>query len=273
MLDSLDLKLTLEKETYNREIEALMQQLRSLQKDCWDHKLPVIIVLEGWAAAGKGKLLQKTIGYMDPRGFKVHPILSATEEEQKYPFLWRFWHKLPPKGSFGIFYHSWYTHLLEDRLFDLETDGSIPLLIRDINAFERQLGDDAVAIAKFWIHLSKKELKERLKKYESDELESWRVRPEDWQQAKEYDRYAGFAEEMLTYTSTGHAPWTLVEGDCQRWARIKVLSQVVATITQALDRLRLPKTDIPSLPPPNGTATHRTRFFGQNRFRVTSTQR
>ena len=123
------------------------------------------------------------------------------------------------------------------------------MLIRDINAFERQLGDNAVAIAKFWIHLSKKELKKRLKKYESDELESWRVRPEDWQQAKEYDRYAGFAEEMLTYTSTGHAPWTLVEGDCQRWARIKVLSQVVATITQALDRLRLPKTDIPSLPP------------------------
>jgi polyphosphate kinase 2 (PPK2 family) len=249
MLDTLDLKLTLDKETYSTQIEALMQQLRSLQKDCWDSKLPVIIVLEGWAAAGKGRLLQKTIGYMDPRGFMVHPILAATEEERKYPFLWRFWHKLPPKGSIGIFYHSWYTHLLEDRLFERETDGSIPLLMRDINAFERQLVDDGVAMAKFWIHLSRKELKKRLKKYESDELESWRVRPEDWQQAKEYNQYAAFAEEMLTYTSTGHAPWTLVEGDCQRWARVKVLSQVVAIITQALDRLKLPKTNIPALPP------------------------
>ncbi|MEL4893956.1 polyphosphate:AMP phosphotransferase [Crocosphaera sp. Alani8] len=249
MLDSLDLQLTLDKATYNTEIEALMRQLRSRQKDCWDHKLPVIIVLEGWAAAGKGKLLQKTVGYMDPRGFNVHPILEATAEEKKYPFLWRFWQKLPPKGSLGIFYHSWYTHVLEDRLSGVESDERIPLLMGDINAFERQIVDDGVAIGKFWLHLSQKELKKRLKKYASDELESWRVRPEDWQQLEEYDRYATFAEEMLTYTSTGHAPWTLVEADCQRWARVKVLSQMVATITQALDRLKLPKTAIPSLPP------------------------
>ncbi len=263
MLDTLDLTLTLDKETYKTEIEALMRQLRSLQKDCWHHKLPVVIVLEGWAAAGKGKLLQKTIGYMDPRGFNVHPILAATEQEKKYPFLWRFWHTLPPKGSIGIFYHSWYTHVLEDRLFERETDGSIPLLMRDINAFERQLVDDGVAMAKFWIHLSQKELKKRLKKYESDELESWRVRPEDWQQSKQYDRYATFAEEMLTYTSTGHAPWTLVEGDCKRWARVKVLSQIVAVITQALDRLRLPKTDIPSLPPQTELQPTEPDFLGK----------
>ncbi len=249
MLDTLDLKLTLNKETYQTESEALMRQLRSLQKSCWEQKLPVIIVLEGWAAAGKGTLLQKTIGYMDPRGFEVHPILAATPDEKKYPFLWRFWHKLPAKGSIGIFYHSWYTHVLEDRLFERVKEGQIPLLMRDINAFERQLVDSGLAIAKFWIHLSRREMKKRLKKYASDELESWRVRPEDWQQAKRYDEYAALAEEMLTYTSTGHAPWTLVEGDCQRWARIKVLSQVVGTITEALDRLKFPVSDIPSLPP------------------------
>jgi polyphosphate kinase 2 (PPK2 family) len=128
MLDTLDLKLTLDKETYHTQIEALMQQLRSLQKDCWDNKLPVIIVLEGWAAAGKGKLLQKTISYMDPRGFTVHPILAATEYEAKYPFLWRFWHKLPPKGNIGFFYHSWYTHVLEDRLLERVKDERVFLV-------------------------------------------------------------------------------------------------------------------------------------------------
>jgi polyphosphate:AMP phosphotransferase len=121
--------------------------------------------------------------------------------------------------------------------------------MRDINAFERQLVDDGVAIAKFWIHLGRKELKNRLKKYASDELDSWRVRPEDWQQAKHYDKYSTLAEEMLTYTSTGAAPWTLVEGNCQRWARVKVLSQLVATITQALDRLQIPQVEIPRLQP------------------------
>jgi polyphosphate kinase 2 (PPK2 family) len=86
-------------------------------------------------------------------------------------------------------------------------------------------------------HLSKKELKRRLKKLEDDTLQAWRVRPEDWKQAKKYEEYTTLAEEMVAQTGTGRAPWTLVEGDCQRWARVKVLTQMAATITEALERL------------------------------------
>ncbi|MGK7873488.1 MAG: polyphosphate:AMP phosphotransferase [Xenococcaceae cyanobacterium] len=249
MLDTLDLALSLDKATYHSQIEDLMRELRSLQKACWDKKLPVIVVLEGWAAAGKGALVKNMVNYMDPRGFAVHPILSPSSQEQRYPFLWRFWHKLPSKGSLAFFYHSWYTHVLEDRLFERLPNSQMPVIMRDINAFERQLVDDGVAIAKFWIHLSRKELKRRIKKYADDKLDSWRIRPEDWQQAKRYDEYSALAEEMLTYTSTGAAPWTLVEGDCQRWARVKVLSQLVATIKEALDRLEIHLPDTPALPP------------------------
>ena len=249
MLDTLDLTLSLDRESYRSQIEALMRQLRSLEQACWEKKLPVIVVLEGWAAAGKGTLLKKMVNYIDPRGFAVHPVFSASPDERQYPFLWRFWQKLPPKGSLGIFYHSWYTHVLEDRLLDKLPSGEVLFAMQDISAFERQLAEDGVAIAKFWLHLSRKELKKRLKKYEADELESWRVRPEDWEQAKQYDQYATLAEEMLASTSTGFCPWTLVEGDCQRWARVKVLSQLVALITQALDRLNLPASPIPPLPP------------------------
>ncbi|MFB2880809.1 polyphosphate:AMP phosphotransferase [Floridanema aerugineum] len=248
MLDTLDLDRALDKNTYRTQIEALMRQLRSLQKACWDKKQPMVVVLEGWAAAGKGGLVKKMVGYMDPRGFTVHPTWPPTPEEQKYPFLWRFWKQLPARGSIGIFYHSWYIHVLEDRLFERVEAAQVPMVMQSINAFERQLVDDGVAIAKFWIHLSQKELKKRLKKYASNSLESWRVRPEDWQQEKNYDQYVALAEEMLIHTSTGSAPWTLVEGDCQRWARVKVLTQFVATITEALDRQHshLPP---PSLPP------------------------
>ncbi|MCU0533112.1 MAG: polyphosphate:AMP phosphotransferase [Hydrococcus sp. Prado102] len=249
MLNALDLNLSLDKDTYQSQIEQLMRQLRSLQKACWDKKLPVIIVLEGWAAAGKGALVKKTINYMDPRGFAVHPIFSPTSEELDYPFLWRFWQKLPPKGSLAFFYHSWYTHVLEDRLFERVSEAQVPFLMQDINAFERQLVDNGAAIAKFWIHLGRKELKHRLKKYAADELDSWRVRREDWQQEKRYQEYSTLAEAMLAYTSTGAAPWTLVEGNCERWARVKVLSQLVATITQALDRLQFSPAATPTIQP------------------------
>ena len=99
--------------------------------------------------------------------------------------------------------------------------------------------EDGAAIAKFWIHLSKKELKKRLKKYEAYDLEVWRIRLEDWQQEKRYTEYCALIEETLTYTSTGYAPWTLVEGDCERLARVKVLSQLVAVIVQALDQRKI----------------------------------
>lgn len=238
MLDALDLSLNLDKQSYKEQLEDLMQQLRSLQQSCWEEKIPVIIVLEGWAAAGKGTLLKKIVNYMDPRGFSVNPIFAANEQERMYPFLWRFWQKLPPKGSLGFFYHSWYTNCLEERLFGRIPAVQAPLVMRDINAFERQLVEDGAAIAKFWVHISQKELKKRLKKYEADELEMWRVRPEDWQQEKRYQEYSSLVEEMLTYTSTGYGPWTLVEGDCERWSRVKVLSQLVAVIVQALDQKR-----------------------------------
>ncbi|NES96477.1 MAG: polyphosphate:AMP phosphotransferase [Desertifilum sp. SIO1I2] len=248
MLDTLDLSLTLDKETYKQETEALMRRLRSLQQACWENKLTTVIVLEGWAAAGKGALIKKVVGYMDPRGFTVHPIWPPTPQERAYPFLWRFWQKLPSCGSIGLFYHSWYTHVLEDRLFQRVQDAEIPRAMQHINALERQLVDDGAAIAKFWIHLSKKELKKRLKKYAADPLDAWRVRSEDWKQAKNYHQYATFAEEMLIQTSTGSAPWTLVEGNDKRWARVKVLTKVAAVLTEALDRQHL-FVPAPSLPP------------------------
>lgn len=262
MLNTLDLDVSLDKATYRSQIELLMRQLRSLQKACWDKKLPMLVVLEGWAAAGKGALVKKMVGYMDPRGFSVHPIWPPTEQEQQYPFLWRFWQQLPARGRIAIFYHSWYIHVLEDRLFERVKESQVPMVMQHINAFERQMVDDGAAIAKFWIHLSQKELKHRLKKYGDDPLQSWRVRPEDWQQQKNYHKYVTLAEEMLVHTSTGSAPWTLIEGDCQRWAEVKVLTQLAATITQALDRLHF-QAPPPTLPPQDHLHPAEPNFLAQ----------
>lgn len=262
MLEALDLNISLSKGEYEDKIEALMGELRSLQKICWQEKLPIIVVLEGWAAAGKGDLVKQMTNYMDPRGFEVHPILPPTEQDKEYPFLWRFWQKLPARGAVGIFYHSWYIHVLEDLLFHCLADSQAPLTLRDINAFERQLIEGGAVMAKFWLHLSKKELKSRLKDYEKDEYESWRVRPEDWQQVKNYQEYSALAEEMLIHTSTGIAPWTLVEADCDRWAKVKVLTQLVATIRGALDQRRITPV-APVLPPQEQLLPTESDFLSQ----------
>jgi polyphosphate:AMP phosphotransferase len=248
MLESLDLDRSLDKDSYRQETDRLMRQLRSLQSDCQRAKMPTLVVLEGWAASGKGQMVKQMLGHMDPRGFVVHPTLPPTAEERDRPWLWRFWLRQPARGQITIFYHSWYVRLLEDRLFGHLADPDVPTAVRQINAFERQLADDGTAIIKFFIHLGRKELKHRLKAYAKDPYDAWRVRPEDWQQAKRYKRYRALAEDALIQTSTGHAPWTLVEGNCKRWAEVKLLGATVAALTAAFDR-RHAQLPPPQLPP------------------------
>lgn len=236
MLDNIDLSLSLKKDDYKEQMDDLMYELRSLHQQCWEKRLTLIIVLEGWAAAGKGAIVKKLATCMDPRGFILHPIVAPTPQEEQYPFLWRFWQGLPAKGNVATFYHSWYTHVLEDRLFNKVDAKNVPHRIQAINAFERQLANDGVAIAKFWIHLSQEELKKRLKKYAKDPLDSWRVRKEDWQQHKYYEEYSSLAEEMIAQTSTGMVPWTLISGDDKRWARVQLLSHVASRLKELLNR-------------------------------------
>lgn len=235
MLDHVDLSLSLDKATYREKLNPMMQQLRSLQTACWQKRLTLIVVLEGWAAAGKGKIAQKLATCLDSRGFALYPILAPTPQEQQYPLLWRFWQRLPAQGNIGVFYHSWYTHILEDRLLKKVAPEEVPTRVQIINSFERQLKEEGIAIAKFWIHLSKKQLKKRLKKYGKDPLDAWRVRPEDWQQHKYYKKYQTLAEEMITATNTDQVPWTMIAGDCKRWAQIQVLNEITITLRQLLE--------------------------------------
>ncbi|QDZ39483.1 polyphosphate:AMP phosphotransferase [Euhalothece natronophila Z-M001] len=252
MLENLDLSLSLKKDDYKEQMNDLMYELRSLHQQCWNKNLTLIIVLEGWAAAGKGKMVKKLATCMDPRGFILHPVVAPTPYEQQYPFLWRFWQGLPAKGNVATFYHSWYTHVLEDRLLNKVQPKAVPSRIQAINSFERQLAQDGIGIAKFWVHLSQEELQKRLKKYAQDPLDSWRVRQEDWQQHKYYEEYSTLAEEMLTQTSTGIVPWTLIPGDNKRWARVQLLSHVASRLRELLERPSKNISPVTSLdnPPP-----------------------
>ena len=65
-----------------------------------EKKLPVIVLLEGWGAAGKGSVLGKLIKNIDPRFFKVAVMDEPTEEEKRKPFLYRHFVKIPEAGKF-----------------------------------------------------------------------------------------------------------------------------------------------------------------------------
>lgn len=236
MLEIVDLRQKLEKDEYQKVFPPMEERLAELQRQIKEAKIPVVIVFEGWDAAGKGTCINRLMLPLDPRGFKVWPIFAPSDTERFYPFLWRFWNKLPARGRMAIFDHSWYTRVLDERV-----DKLVPAKVwkegyDDIIGFERQLTDEGYVLVKFWFHISKKEQKKRFEDMDEDPATSWKITKEDWKRHKQYDDYLAAVEEMLQRTSGGNAPWTVVEAHDLRFARTKIFSTLISALEHALER-------------------------------------
>ena len=148
---------------------------------------------------------------MDPRGFRIHPIRAASNDELQMPWLWRFWQRIPNHGEIAIFDRSWYGRVVIERVEKLVPDAVWQPAYQEINQFEQTLADDGTVIIKFFLHISKKEQQQRFNKLLSDPLQSWRVEAEDLKRHKKYKEYLRATEEMLARTETEWGPWTIVE--------------------------------------------------------------
>ncbi|MFY9223568.1 MAG: phosphate--AMP phosphotransferase [Blastocatellia bacterium] len=225
---------TIAKETYDIIFPQLEARLSELQREARSKGIPVVVVFEGWDAAGKGTLINSLMQPLDPRGFKVWSINLPTQEELYHPFLWRFWTKLPARGAINIFDRSWYGRVLIDRVEKLIGKKAWKESYEEILNFERQLTDDGMVLVKFWIHIDKEEQYKRFKKIEKNPAESWKVTKQDWQQHKKYDDYLVAVEEMLARTSTPDASWTIVKNHDKRYGRIKIFQILIGAIEQAI---------------------------------------
>lgn len=230
MLEKIDLTRTVDKQTYKKAMADLTPRLILLQRRMLELKLPVIIVFEGWDAAGKGTLINELINPLDPRGFTVYSTQSPNEEERFRPFLWRFWIKTPAKGRLGIFDRSWYRAVLNDRVDQNRTGRELQQAFEDIRSFERQLVDGGTLIIKFFLHISKKEQKRRFKKLKEDKATAWRVTSDDRNRHKQYGQYLEAIEDMLVETDVDHAPWTVVEAHEHNFALLKIFTTLVTTL-------------------------------------------
>ncbi len=236
MLEQLDLTKTMSKEDYKERMDVLEPKLAKLQRDCLAEKIPVMIVFEGFGAAGKGEQISHLIEALDPRGFYVESIGPESEEERMHPFLWRFWMKLPADTQIAIFDRSWYRKVVEERMNMGSNGPSLLTYYNAINSFERQLTDGGMTIIKFFLCISKGEQKKRFEKLESSPSSAWRVSESDWDHNRNYDQYKQMYDEMLEQTDTACAPWTIIEATNRRFATVKIYTAVINALTEALAR-------------------------------------
>lgn len=236
MLEKIDLSRKLNKKEFQKTIEQLDMKLADLQRQCKRVGLPVMVIFEGFGAAGKGTLINRLIENLDPRGFRVFSIQGESEEEKRHPFLWRFWTKTPAKGRMHIFDRSWYRKVLVERFDGITTEEELSYVYDEINSFEKQLTDDGTLILKLFLYIDQKEQKKRFQKLMDNKETAWRVTKDDLKRNKHYDSYLRMNEEMLEKTDTEQAPWYIIESMDREFATVKILSIVIERLEEALKR-------------------------------------
>ena len=237
MLEKVDLLKKLSKEEYKEKMSQLETKIGQLQRECKALKIPIMIVFEGFGAAGKGLQIGKLIQSMDPRGFHVYPVKNETEEERMHPFLWRFWIKTPEKGRIAIYDGSWYRRVLIDRFEKRTKEKELPEAFHSINSFEEQLTDDGTVIIKLFLDISKKEQKKRFDKLQKNKETAWRVTQGDLERNAKYNEYAAMMEDMLFKTDTDYAPWTIIEATDRRFATVKIYTTVIKAMADQIEKL------------------------------------
>ncbi len=215
-------------------IKAERERLAGFQTRIKEAKLPVMVIFEGWGAAGKGSTLGRVIRDIDPRFFKVRTIASATEEEKRYPFLLRYLKDIPEAGKFVFFDGYWMEEVTSQLLEDDPDPELYDQRIQSINRTERSLTDNGYLIMKFFFHTSKKEQKKRLDDLLDDKNTAWRVSNLDLKECKNHKQYEHIYDRYLSDTNRPSSPWYIIDADNRKEALLQVLGFLNQGIETAL---------------------------------------
>ena len=230
-----------EEELGNR-LDTARANLAVRQTMIKEKKLPVLVLLEGWGAAGKGSVLGRVIKNLDPRFFKVATMSKPTEEEKREPFLYRHFIKIPEAGKFEFFDGGWMEEVTGQRLAGDLSDDEYRKRLVSIRRFERTLTDNGYLVMKFFFQIDEKVQKKRIAKLLKDKNTAWRVSEGDKWQNAHYKECMKVFDQYLFDTNQSVAPWYIIDSEDKKWAELQMTEYLIQGIDTALanDKLNVP---------------------------------
>ncbi len=219
------------------EIKALRERLLAQQQLVRDKKLPVIVLVEGWAAAGKGSLINELISEIDPRFYNVVSPLILPEKEERYPFLYQYASAIPENGKIMFYDSGWMEGAVRKFLRRHITKKQYKERIRSVNEFERQLRDGGSLILKLFLHIDQSEQRKRLNSLKENYETEWRVTEDDLWQHREYKVFRETYDEFMEQTGKT-VKWHVLDGDKKRQASRDALKLLVEMIDRGLEEGR-----------------------------------
>ena len=221
--DGKDSAPALDPEVYNRELKEQQKRLNRLEMEMYQKRIPLMLMYEGWDAAGKGGNIKRVAQALDARAYTIFPSPAPTKPELLHPHLWRYWTRLPKAGHVGIYDRSWYGRVLVERVEGFASVAEWTRAYDEINEFERELVRWGAILLKFWVDVSPEEQLCRFRDREEDPAKRWKITDEDWRNRDKRPQYQAAVDDMLRLTSTPIAPWIVLESDDKRRARVEAL--------------------------------------------------
>jgi polyphosphate kinase 2 (PPK2 family) len=218
---------------YADDLAALQERLSRILVAHIVHRRHALIVCEGWDAAGKGGAIQRMTAEWDPRAFRVWPIKAPTAEEKERHFLWRFWNRLPGAGEIALFDRSWYGRVLVERVEGFASEAEWRRAYDEINEFEAQQAYGGATIVKLFFHVTAETQDARLRARLDHPWKRWKVTAEDFRNRARRDDYLAAVRDMFDHTDTRWSPWTAIDGNNKKAARIAALTAVAEALEAA----------------------------------------
>lgn len=262
MLDKIDFDVApISKEEYKPVHDDLVNRLVVLQQQAHSKGIGLVVLFEGWNGAGKGGRISDLLYNLDARSTTVHVTENYNVKNAKkfrknqygardfYPMMQQFWRALGPRGNMTLFDRGWYTTSIQEMLYtnpdanldelrigEMPDDQRIKSYLDSIASFERQLADDGYIVVKFFLHISEKTQKTRLKKLAGDPATSWRVEVEALKHLGDYRKNLELYEKLLPHTNYDYAPWVILNGEDKRRANLGVVRTLVDALDEAVNR-------------------------------------
>lgn len=215
-------------------LKSAHRELFARQLQMKEKKLPVLILFEGWGAAGKGTILGKVIKNLDPRFFTAVSMHEPTSDERRRPFLTRYFAEIPEAGRFEFIDSGWMSEVTRDKLHHRIGKKDYKNRVDSVRRFERSLTDNGYLVLKFFFHISQKEQKKRLDNLLSSKKTQWQVDDYDLWENEHYEKCYEVYDAFLEETNSPTSPWYVIDGASRKWAELQVMETLLAGIDTAL---------------------------------------
>ncbi|WP_422369481.1 polyphosphate kinase 2 [Pelagibius sp.] len=223
-------KSALNRRTYFRELLKLQAELVKLQDWVVHENVKLLVIFEGRDAAGKGGVIKRVTQRLNPRVCRTVALPAPSEREKNQWYFQRYVPHLPSGGEIVLFDRSWYNRAGVERVMGFATPEQVEEFFNDVTEFERMLVRSGIKLVKYWFSITDQEQQLRFMMRVHDPIKQWKLSPMDLQSRIRWEDYTKVKEEMLERTNIPEAPWSIVEGNDKKRARLNCINHLLTQL-------------------------------------------